>query len=705
MKDKMNSADDHQIPLYSSRITNIYLEYLARHYPRIDLDELLHRSHMNRYEVEDPGHWFTQKQVDSFHASIVEMTGDPHISREAGRFTSSAISVGAVRQYGLGLMSPLSVYLMVAHFYRLMTKGASATAKKLGPNKVEITVVPESSTSEKPYQCENRIGTFESLAKAFTGKYARVKEIECFHRGNGRCRYIISWMSTPALKWRRLRNLSILVSALISPVWLLLLTPVWWAFCFVSTLALVMLIGFRAEYLEKMELAGTIENQGNAAKELVTEINTRHSRAMLVQEIGQVTSNIIHIDRLINGAIEVIQQHLDYDRGMIFLIDPQNRMLRYQDGFGFRAETRNFVRGAVFPLNPEDTDDVVVNVFKKQNPCMINDMEAGRNKSARGLGFFRRIGSAAFVCTPIVYEKKSLGVMLLDYKSVGRGLTQSDVSLVLGLAAHIAVGVNNARFLERLKESEQALQRSRDELEVRVEKRTAELASAINDLNVEINERQRTESQMLATIREKDILIKEVHHRVKNNLQIVASLLDMSRRRARHPETVDSLAEAHAKIFTMSLIHTQLYQSDRFDEINMDRYLQNLISHLTQLYSHDTPVRTVIDAAGMFLSVTQAIPCALALNELISNALKYAFNGHKDGLISIRMQKKAPDGFVRVSVQDNGCGIPDSLDIENTDTLGFKLVRNLILKQLKGRMEVQNRHGTQIDIEFAETAG
>ena len=143
---------------------------------------------MTLYEVEDPGHWFTQKQVDLFHEKAVERSGNTELPREVGRFVASAESTGAVKQYGLGLMNPLSVYLMVAKFYRLMTRGAKARAIKLGPNKVEIIVTPNEATVEKPFQCLNRKGTFESLAMAFTGQYARVNEKDCFHKGQKHCR-------------------------------------------------------------------------------------------------------------------------------------------------------------------------------------------------------------------------------------------------------------------------------------------------------------------------------------------------------------------------------------------------------------------------------------------------------------------------------------------------------------------------------------
>ena len=236
-------------------------------------------------------------------------------------------------------------------------------------------------------------------------------------------------------------------------------------------------------------------------------------------------------------------------------------------------------------------------------------------------------------------------------------------------------------------------------LELRVEKRTAELEELNRELNMEIAERLKSENRLKTTIKEKDILIKEVHHRVKNNMQVISSLLDMSKSRAKHPETVDLLSEAQAKIFTMSLIHSQLYQSDRFDEINMGRFIRSLVDHLSQMHCGDKNINLRIEAADIYLSVTQAIPCGLAVNEIISNAYKHAFDGKEDGEIAIFLQKKQ-DQKLHLNIKDNGIGIPDHVNIDNTETLGIKLVRNLVLLQLKGDLQVNRSGGTEIDIEF-----
>jgi len=693
----MKTQED--IPLYSSRITNTYLEYLYKFYPQINIDEILEYSGMTLYEVEDPGHWFSQKQVDRFHEQVVLKSGNSDLPREVGRFIVSAESGGAVKQYGLGLMNPMSVYLMVAKFYRLMTRGAKADAHKIGPNKVEITVTPHKHTIEKPYQCLNRKGTFESLAKAFTGKYAKVNETDCFHKGSKHCRYVIEWDKTPALLLKSFRNYLLIAGIFAVPVFFFLFPHKIWVISILFLAFTTLLISIYSDLIEKKELYNTIGAQGNAAKELVGEINTRHNNSLLVQEIGQVTSSIVDIDLLIKDVMNSIMRHLTYDRAMILLADETPGTLHYHTGIGYDQDMSNDLINTHFIEDTDGRGPVIKNAFISQKPCLLNQAgNPGKNESP-DRDLFRRIGSHSIICVPIVYEKESVGILVVENIEEKKQLTQSDLSLLIGVASQIAVGVNNVRSFQKLRAIKEELQRSHDDLEIRVEERTAELEKLNRELNLEIAERLKTEKRLRASIKEKDVLIKEVHHRVKNNLQVVASLLDMSKRRAKHPETEDLLSEAHAKIFTMSLIHSQLYQSGRFDEINMGKFIRDLVAQLDHMHRSDRNIQLSITTEDIYLSVTQAIPCGLVINEIISNAYKHAFEDVEKGAISISMDNKM-DQRIHLNINDNGTGIPDRIDIDRTETMGLKLIRNLVLMQLKGDLKIKTSGGTDIDIEF-----
>jgi two-component sensor histidine kinase len=232
---------------------------------------------------------------------------------------------------------------------------------------------------------------------------------------------------------------------------------------------------------------------------------------------------------------------------------------------------------------------------------------------------------------------------------------------------------------------ENELKQHRAQLELTVENRTAQLTE--------------TNLRLQREVEEKVVLLGEVHHRVKNNLQIIASLLEMSKSRVRSPEAAEQLGEAHGKIFTMALIHSQLYQNERFDEIDMERHARELFTHLASLYGRKKPASARIMINGLRLPVTQAIPCALVLNELVSNAFKYAFDGSREGHVKISMEQKT-DGTVELEVADDGPGIPPHIDILQAQSLGLKLVRNIVNHQLKGSLDFGRGPGARVLITF-----
>jgi two-component sensor histidine kinase len=260
------------------------------------------------------------------------------------------------------------------------------------------------------------------------------------------------------------------------------------------------------------------------------------------------------------------------------------------------------------------------------------------------------------------------------------------------------VNLELEREVRERKQIEAELMNHRTQLEHLVERRTSQLTEANLHLQQEIEERRRAEEDIRRALEEKVVLLGEIHHRVKNNLQIVASLLEMSRHRARTPEAAEQLGEAHAKIFTMALIHSQLYRNDRFDEVSMERHARELFSHLSNLYGK-AGIEARFDIPDLRLPVTQAIPCALILNELISNAFKYASHGGNGATLRVSMTEWKRDA-IRLEVRDNGPGIPEEVDIERTNSLGLKLVRNLVMHQLRGTLHIDGRPGTRVQITF-----
>jgi len=263
---------------------------------------------------------------------------------------------------------------------------------------------------------------------------------------------------------------------------------------------------------------------------------------------------------------------------------------------------------------------------------------------------------------------------VIEFQSVGRDITN-----------------------QKLIETE--LKTSHENLERQVQERTAELTTLNDILKKEIAERIVAERKQAIASNEKDLLLREIHHRVKNNLQLVSGLLDMTKMRTQDPEIAVILTDVMLKIQTMAQIHTRLYESKRFDRIDMKRQIQDQITALSTIYSNkNREVTYNIRCSGIFLPVDQAIPCALVLNEILSNSYKHAFRGRTHGTVSVSVRKRK--GNLRFIVSDDGIGIPKGFDINLANRLGLKLVRTLIQQQLKGTLKFIGDKGTEVIIEF-----
>lgn len=235
-------------------------------------------------------------------------------------------------------------------------------------------------------------------------------------------------------------------------------------------------------------------------------------------------------------------------------------------------------------------------------------------------------------------------------------------------------------------------------LEDRVHERTQALALANQELQREIERRQHVEEQLKASLEEKEILLSEVHHRVKNNLQIVSSLLGLQRILIRDERIVSALVDSQNRIRSMALIHEQLYRSQNLGAIKISDYVRGLVAELLRANSTiAASVSTKINVDDVMLPVGMALSCGLILNELVTNCLKHAFVGGRPGEIRIDFQEESDKVFV-IAVSDNGIGLPPGFDYRNSGSLGLQLVLNLSEVQLRGSVEVKSGQGTTFEI-------
>jgi two-component sensor histidine kinase len=210
-------------------------------------------------------------------------------------------------------------------------------------------------------------------------------------------------------------------------------------------------------------------------------------------------------------------------------------------------------------------------------------------------------------------------------------------------------------------------------------------------------QRARVEAQVRGSLREKEVLLKEIHHRVKNNLQVVSSLLNLQAGQTDDGLATTLLKDSQNRIKAMALIHENLYRSSDLALVNFANYATGLLEFLVPAYDTESKVTFQVQAEEMWLNLDTAIPCGLIINELISNALKHAFPKGTGGLIQVEMGR---DGeWLHLSVKDDGVGFPKGLDFRNTSSLGLQLV-NSLASQLDGTVELLNGTGTTFKITF-----
>jgi len=261
---------------------------------------------------------------------------------------------------------------------------------------------------------------------------------------------------------------------------------------------------------------------------------------------------------------------------------------------------------------------------------------------------------------------------------------------------------------------EKELSDSRDELEKRVAQRTLELKTINERLEKEITERETTnkllqlevaqrmkvEDRLRASLKEKEVLLGEIHHRVKNNLQVIISLLALQSRAVKDEKIAGALQDSQSRVRSMALIHEQLYRSGELSRIDYRAYLRSLTEELLRSYSpDDDSISLELDVDEIYLGIKTALPCSLIISELVSNCLKHAFGDDKPKQIKVSLRRLA-DGKYRLVVADNGRGFSPDFDYRNSESLGLRLVSNLTELQLHGTMELLTEHGTECRIDF-----
>jgi two-component sensor histidine kinase len=275
----------------------------------------------------------------------------------------------------------------------------------------------------------------------------------------------------------------------------------------------------------------------------------------------------------------------------------------------------------------------------------------------------------SYLSAPIQVAGQTVGFLNVDGLQPAQ-FGHADAQRLQAFAQHAATALQNAQLYERAQ--------------------------------LEIAERRRAELQIQASLDENEVLLKEIHHRVKNNLQVISSLLYLQSRHAQDPLTLSMFLESQHRVRSMALVHETLCRTEDLARVDLAQYVRNLSSYLLQSYSPPpNPIQLSIQVDDVSLDMDAAVPCGLILNELVSNCLKHAFPGGRQGEIIIQL-RQTDQGQHILAVSDNGLGLPDGFDIRTTPSLGLQLVNRLV-NQLGGTIELSRHPGTRIQITFAES--
>jgi PAS domain S-box-containing protein len=215
----------------------------------------------------------------------------------------------------------------------------------------------------------------------------------------------------------------------------------------------------------------------------------------------------------------------------------------------------------------------------------------------------------------------------------------------------------------------------------------------------DITERKRAEEKIRKSLEEKEVLLREIHHRVKNNMQIVSSLLALQTQNIEDNKYKDMFIDSQNRINSMAIIHEKLYRSENIAQINFKEYINDIVSNIFESYCMKSNIKIEINAENIPIKIDYSVPCGLILNELVTNSLKYAFPDGRQGKIQISVESKE-NNMIQLSISDDGIGIPKDMDIQNSKSLGLHLVTALAKNQLHGEIILNRDGGTKFQINF-----
>jgi two-component sensor histidine kinase/putative methionine-R-sulfoxide reductase with GAF domain len=413
---------------------------------------------------------------------------------------------------------------------------------------------------------------------------------------------------------------------------------------------------------DRQELVNdVVENLGLALDNarLFTESQRRVTELDALNSISQAMTTELELESLLNTIGDQLRTIFDVENTYIALYNRETQMisLPYFVNDNQRVKVEPMVFG----------EGITSHIIRTREPLVINDHteQVLESMGAKVLGNPAR----SYLGVPILVGEDVTGVISIQSVEREGMFDDSNVRLMETIAATVGAAIQNAQLYGAMQQ--------------------------------EVVVRQRAEEEIKLSLREKEVLLKEIHHRVKNNLQIITSLLNLQSAQLKDPESLTLFRESQFRVRSMALIHEKLYQSKDLARIEFDSYVRDLMVYLFRSYAaNPDQIRMRIETNDIYLGIDTAIPCGLIISELVTNTIKYAFPGGRRGELHVGLVPEA-NGYLTLVVEDNGIGLPQDFDWRESDSLGLQLV-NTLSSQLHGDIQVSGEGGTSFRITFLE---
>ena len=399
-------------------------------------------------------------------------------------------------------------------------------------------------------------------------------------------------------------------------------------------------------------------------KKAEEDVKRRAAQASLIYKVGQRVSSELKLESLLSEIVTAVRDAFDYYGVMLLLLDRESN----------RLTVKSIIGGHVDYL-PKDLsvavgEGITGYVAATGRTEVCDDVSTDRHYVRKA----EEIITKSEMAVPIKSANKVIGVLDIQSDQIN-AFDESDVAAIETLSVQIAAAIKNAHLYEQAQR--------------------------------EISERRRAEEHLSTSLREKEVLLKEIHHRVKNNMQIISSLLRLQSSSIKNSKMQEIFKISQDRIKSMALIHEKLYQSKDLARIDFSEYIKSLTDNLLSAYrSKINPTDIKLEMVEIYVDINKAIPLGLIINELVSNSLKHAFSDWNVGSKGSKPKGKISLGFysdgngqLSLVVSDNGKGLPLDLDLENIDSLGLQLVNDLV-RQLDGSIELKRKNGTTFKITF-----